>query len=155
MAPIAPSTRSSQRKEKRAWPGVPNRYSTISRSRVMRPKSKATVVVDFSAMPAASSTPIDRSVMAASVVSGSISDTAPTNVVLPTPNPPETMIFADTTAGGWSKGTDTVTDPLQYLPRGKSLHPQRIVMHGHQSLGHEVADEHARDADGHLQAVGY
>ena len=31
-------------KSKRSWPGVPNRYSTSSRSMVMRPKSIATVV---------------------------------------------------------------------------------------------------------------
>src|ERR687887_459911 len=120
----------------------------------MRPKSKATVVVDFSPVPATSSTPIARSVMAASVVSGSISDTAPTNVVLPTPKPPDTTIFADTAAGGWSKRTDTVTDPLQYLPGGNAPRPQRVVMHGHETLGRQVADQHPRDADGQFQAVG-
>lgn len=34
----------------------------------------------------------------ASVVSGVISDTDPTNVVLPTPNPPATTIFTDVIA---------------------------------------------------------
>src|SRR5258705_9654843 len=40
--------------------------------------------------------------MTASVVNGTISDTAPTNVVLPTPNPPATTIFAEVVerAGG-------------------------------------------------------
>ncbi len=39
--------------------------------------------------------PSDASVMTASVVSGMISDTEPTNVVLPTPNPPATTIFVE------------------------------------------------------------
>ncbi len=37
--------------------------------------------------------------MTASVVNGMISDTAPTNVVLPTPNPPATTIFAEVSPG--------------------------------------------------------
>jgi hypothetical protein len=40
--------------------------------------------------------------MTASVVSGVISDTEPTNVVLPTPNPPATTIFTDVMAEGSS-----------------------------------------------------
>jgi hypothetical protein len=41
-------------------------------------------------------------VITASVVSGVISDTEPTNVVLPTPNPPATTIFTDVMAAGAS-----------------------------------------------------
>src|SRR6185312_526347 len=44
-APIAPRTRSSHMNQNRRCPGVPNRYSTKSSARVMRPKSMATVVV--------------------------------------------------------------------------------------------------------------
>ena len=36
--------------------------------------------------------------MTASVVSGAISETAPTSVVLPTPNPPAMTIFAEVVA---------------------------------------------------------
>ncbi len=43
--------------------------------------------------------PADASVITASVVSGRISDTAPTNVVFPTPNPPATTIFVDVRPG--------------------------------------------------------
>ena len=47
---------------------------------------------------AKSSTPALASVITASVASGTISDTDPTNVVLPTPNPPATTIFAEMVA---------------------------------------------------------
>jgi hypothetical protein len=62
----------------------------------MRPKSIATVVVFFNGVAANPSRPRDALVTIASVRSGMISDTAPTNVVLPAPNPPEmTILVAD------------------------------------------------------------
>src|SRR4051794_21392296 len=61
----------------------------------MRPKSMATVVVVLSPVGVRSSMPAEADVMTASVRSGLISDTAPTNVVLPTPKPPATTIFAE------------------------------------------------------------
>ena len=81
--------------QKRSWPGVPKRYRIRSWSRVMRPKSMATVVVVLSPVWVRSSMPADADVMTASVRSGLISETAPTNVVLPTPKPPATTIFAE------------------------------------------------------------
>jgi len=45
-----------------------------------------------------SSTSVDATVMTASVVSGVISDTEPTNVVFPTPKPPATTIFTEVIA---------------------------------------------------------
>jgi len=59
----------------------------------MRPKSIATVVVDFSRTPARSSTCADASVSGSSVCSGVISETESMRVVLPTPNGPATRIF--------------------------------------------------------------
>src|SRR4051812_17733082 len=61
----------------------------------MRPKSMATVVVVLSPVWVRSSMPALADVMTASVRSGLISETAPTNVVLPTPKPPATTIFAE------------------------------------------------------------
>src|SRR5687767_11310090 len=61
----------------------------------MRPKSMATVVVFFCWTLEMLSTPSDTSVTRASVRSGSISETAPTKVVFPTPNPPATTIFVE------------------------------------------------------------
>src|SRR5918994_604214 len=66
-----------------------------SSSRVMRPKSMATVVVVLSPVWVRSSMPAEAEVMMASVRRGLISETAPTNVVLPTPKPPATTIFAE------------------------------------------------------------
>src|SRR5688572_19482455 len=82
----------------RSWPGVPNRYSFSVESMVTQPKSIATVVVVLPTRMPGSSTPTDSMVITASVVSGSISEMAPTVVVLPTPKPPATTIF--TGSGG-------------------------------------------------------
>src|SRR6516165_5731126 len=103
---MAPWIRSSHMNQNLCWPGVPNMYSTRSFSRVMRPKSIATVVVVLSGTCDRSSTSVLATVMTASVVRGVISDTEPTNVVLPTPNPPATTILTDVMAGasvlGWA-----------------------------------------------------
>src|SRR3954447_27068802 len=96
--PSAPSTMSSHMKPKRSCPGVPNRYSFRVGSTVMQPKSIATVVVVLRGVWLRSSTPAATSVMAASVVSGSISEMEPTAVVLPTPKPPAITIL--TASGG-------------------------------------------------------
>src|SRR5262245_15661459 len=96
--PTAPSTMSSHMKPNRSCPGVPNRYSFSVGSMVMQPKSIATVVVVLRGVCVRSSTPAATSVMAASVVSGSISEMEPTAVVLPTPKPP--AITSLTGSGG-------------------------------------------------------
>src|SRR4051794_14001598 len=80
----------------------------------MRPKSSVTVVVVLAFTSLVSSTPIETEVISASVISGSISDIEPTNVVLPTPKPPLITIF---TAIGMvperlSERLDMVSDPL-------------------------------------------
>ncbi|RAO04504.1 hypothetical protein GAR05_00638 [Micromonospora saelicesensis] len=63
---------------------------------VIRPKSMATVVVSLPGTFDGSSMPTPAAVINASVVRGVISEIAPTSVVLPTPKPPATTIFADT-----------------------------------------------------------
>jgi hypothetical protein len=75
---------------------------------VTQPKSIATVVVVFADDGPGSSTPTDTAVISASVVSGAISEIAPTVVVLPTPKPPATMIF--TGMGGESGDRTESTD---------------------------------------------
>ncbi|BFO20078.1 hypothetical protein SHKM778_64660 [Streptomyces sp. KM77-8] len=64
----------------------------------------ATVVAVLEAEPKLSSTPTPAWVMVSSVVSGLISLTEPTMVVLPTPNPPTITIFTAACAvcGSWS-----------------------------------------------------
>src|SRR5690348_9191424 len=105
----------------------------------MRPKSSATVVVVLFATAEVSSMPIDRSVISASVTSGSISEIAPTKVVLPTPKPPLMTIF--TATGGSEAGSlerpYTIPDPFDQCD-GKLadlfLDPQVAV-------GHQVGDD--------------
>ncbi len=62
----------------------------------MRPKSIATVVVPLPGVASRPSTPAEAVVTMASVRNGMISETAPTNVVLPAPNPPAMTILVDT-----------------------------------------------------------
>src|SRR6478609_3882122 len=69
-----------------------------SSSRVMRPKSMATVVVVLPETWLRSAMPAEAEVMTASVRRGLISETAPTSVVLPTPKPPATTILAEVVA---------------------------------------------------------
>ena len=58
----------------------------------------ATVVVVLFGTWDRSSTPVLAAVITASVVSGVISETDPTKVVLPTPKPPATTILTDVIA---------------------------------------------------------
>src|SRR3954453_12153991 len=71
-----------------------------SRSRLTRPKSIATVVVVLPGVADRSSTSVLAEVITASVVSGTISETDPTNVVFPTPKPPPTMILTEVMLAG-------------------------------------------------------
>src|SRR5690348_17714120 len=85
---------------------------------LIRPKSMATVVVILPGTCRLSSTPSPAEVMMASVVSGVISETEPTSVVFPTPNPPAMTIFADVTRpaigrGAMSEPAKSTQHPLQ------------------------------------------
>src|SRR6478752_1192142 len=82
----------------------------MSGPRVIRPKSIATVVPVFVVTGPGKSMPTLSTVMSASVVSGSISEMVPMNVVLPTAYPPATTIFIDT---GSSESTDTVQQAFE------------------------------------------
>src|SRR3954468_8907672 len=95
-------------------------------SLVTPPKSMAPLVAALWVPEPASSPPTDSEVIGASVVSGLISERAPTVVVLPTPNPPELRIFtgiggargldqgapAGPALGMVSEGSDTVDQPF-------------------------------------------
>src|SRR5215467_4945403 len=94
--------------QKRCCPGVPNRYRISPASKVSRPKSIATVVVFLSGVWDRSSTPSLAEVITASVVSGVISDTEPTKVVLPTPKPPATTIFTEVIAASAASAAATL-----------------------------------------------
>src|SRR5215813_9472384 len=151
--------RSSHMNQNRCWPGVPNRYSTRPASSVTRPKSIATVVVVLSGVWDRSSTPSLTEVMTASVVSGVISETEPTNVVLPAPKPPATTILTDVTA------TSEAT-PFAALELAKSTkHPFKKVeiwpalrvvglVDPDQALHRHVPDQDASDPERHSQDRG-
>src|SRR3954466_15952786 len=113
---------------------------------VTQPKSIAIVVVVFPDAGPGSSTPTDSMVISASVVSGEISEIAPTVVVFPTPNPPATMILTGTggALGRGSFGTRAV-------PTMRSGYGSKSTNHSHDGLGvGEVAGQHVdiQDAGG-------
>src|SRR3954468_8606541 len=119
-----------------------------SRSRLTRPKSIATVVVVLSGVDDRSSTSVLAWVITASVVSGMISETDPTNVVFPTPKPPPTMIFTEVMPGE-APGLELAKsneNPFQHLEVGLPL-GEGGLMHAHQAFVCHVRDEHARDAE--------
>src|SRR3954447_14084674 len=118
--------------------------------KVMRPKSSAAVVSTLSGVSVATSTPTPTSVMAASVVSGSISEIEPTVVVLPTPKPPAMTTLSAMGAGARSEATDTLQQSFEHTDalvedgaRGRA--------DGEDAFTGEVADQHAHDTDGHLE----
>src|SRR3954463_6629065 len=78
-----------------------------------------------------SSTPTDSMVISASVVSGEISEMAPTVVVFPTPNPPATMIFTGT--GG--AALDRCSFGTRAVPTMRSGYGSKSTDHSHDGLG--------------------
>src|ERR1700756_1693776 len=117
----------------------------------MRPKSIATVVVFLNGVPLSSSTPTDSSVMIASVRSGMISETAPTKVVLPAPNPPAITILVDATVRVLERAEATQR-PSDQLP---ALFHRRAVIKGRehpQMPGpHHIGHQNPRDTEGHVE----
>src|SRR5579875_22187 len=159
---MAPWIRSSHMNQNRCWPGVPNRYRTRSLSSVIRPKSIATVVVDLSGTCDRSSTSVLATVITASVVSGVISDTEPTNVVLPTPNPPATTILTDVMAGasvlGWATLdlTESTEHPFEQMEVWTSLRVVALV-YPDETVSAHVGDEdpgHAERQPQHRRHLG-
>src|SRR5437016_4871773 len=116
----------------------------------MRPKSMATVVVPLPGTFDGSSMPTPAAVITASVVSGVISETAPTRVVLPTPNPPATTIFADLIVDvgcrRWLEPAKSTEHPFQQFHAIVVLTLRHIVQ-GEQPVGHHVRDEHPGHAE--------
>src|SRR6201994_4379852 len=116
----------------------------------MRPKSMATVVVPLPGTFDASSTSWPAEVITASVVSGSISETAPTRVVLPTPKPPATTIFAEVISLGCVPARSELGKSTQHP--FQQIHPLRETFLGsgavqrQQSVGDHVGDEYPGDA---------
>src|SRR3982751_6502774 len=156
-APRAPCARSCHMKPNRSWPGVPNRYSLRLSSMVMQPKSSATVVDVLAGTSPVRSIWAATEVIAASVVSGRISEIEDTAVVLPTPKPPAMTIFTGTggpRAPGCARGcgsadgfksTDHPLDQVAVVRREARPHHHDVPVRG------EVGDEYPGDADVQLQ----
>src|SRR4051794_31565259 len=108
----------------------------------MRPKSIATVVDVLSTAVPTSSMPMLRSVIAASVLRGAISEIEATKVVFPTAKPPAMMIFTgigttSSDAMGTSERGETIEDPFEESSIGTA------TFVGHANVGHQqaLADE--------------
>src|SRR5688500_18456691 len=111
----------------------------------------ATVVVVLSPVWVRSSMPALADVITASVRSGLISETAATNVVLPTPKPPATTIFAEVVARPPSELAKSTEHPFEQRHRRCAtvvLVAARLV-NGHQSGVGEVRHEDPRHTQGH------
>src|SRR3954470_3991074 len=129
---------------------------------LMRPKSIATVVVVLPGTCRLSSTPTPAEVMMASVVSGVISETDPTSVVFPTPNPPAITIFADVTRPAvgrraMSEPAKSTQHPFQQFRThriGLILQRCRLVDRHQAVMGH-VGDDHSSYSERELHACGY
>src|SRR3954467_12997930 len=128
---------------------------------LIRPKSIATVVVVLPGTCRVSSTPTPAEVMIASVVNGVISETEPTSVVLPTPNPPAMTIFADVTRpvderwGVMSEPPKSTQHPLQQFRSHRVVVVERRrLVDGDQSVRRHVRDQHSRDTERQLHTCG-
>src|SRR6266568_2333102 len=129
-------------------------------SKVTRPKSMATVVVVLSGTCDKSSTPALAAVITASVVSGVISETDPTKVVLPTPKPPATTIFTDVIAdspmlprGGLELAKST-EHPFEQVKVRAALSVIKLV-NPDQPLHRHIGEKDSGDTQGHPENCGY
>src|SRR5689334_16744215 len=81
-----------------------------------------------------SSTPTPSMVISASVVSGEISEIAPTVVVLPTPKPPATMILTGT-GGAVRAGGPASAAGTRAVPTMRSGNGSKSTDHSQDGLG--------------------
>src|SRR5690349_10316214 len=125
---------------------------------LIRPKSIATVVVSLPGTCRVSSTPTPAEVITASVVNGVISETEPTSVVLPTPNPPAITILADVTRPEAGRGVmleppKSTEHPLQQFCAHRLVFVQRgRFMYRDQAVLRHIGDEHPGHTQGEMQS---
>src|SRR5215472_4178628 len=154
-APSAPSASSSHMNQNLCWPGVPNRYTTRSSRTVIRPKSMATVVVDFASTPSSASNWTLGSLRVSSVRSGLISLTELTRVVLPAPKPPAMRILIDTglsVSTSRSEPAESISNILEQLGVGDPS-PRRLTNCDQSVLAH-VRYEYSNDAEREVEVRG-
>src|ERR1700749_3276180 len=97
------------------------------------------------------STPVEASVSIASVRRGMISETAPTNVVLPAPNPPAMTIFVE----AWFSESECFKATQGPSYQFVALIPRRTLgqrpVHPKVTRQHQIAHQDARDAQRQIQ----
>src|SRR3954452_5494693 len=131
----------------------------------MRPKSKATVVVVFDWTNEASSIPTPAWVIVSSVLSGRISLTDWTIVVLPTPKPPTITILRPSLAlarsGSRTSARSEVLECNEHLLQRFGLRQPSVVGAGRMRRARgdlagveEVAEQDLDHADGQSQVRG-
>src|SRR5689334_18946674 len=107
--------------------------------------------------------PALASVMTASVVSGGISLTAPTNVVLPTPKPPAMTIFTDNGAAaargaGGGAASDGAEAIEHLLEKGRVRTRAGAVggrdVHVEEAVGEHVGEQNARHPERQVRVRG-
>src|SRR5690606_37879817 len=96
---------------------------------------------------ATSSISLLASVITASVVNGKISETAPTNVVLPTPNPPATTIFVEVGTPSRLEPAKSTEHPFQQSEVRLARLKLRLV-HLKQPFGRHVGDQDPGHTEG-------
>src|SRR3954464_15925910 len=107
----------------------------------------ATVVVAFVGTAARSSTPSDSLVTSGSERRGTISETEPTRVVLPTPKPPATTIFGEAAVRlrlESTESTESHSEKVEAFVVGGVLGQRRL--HVHVALLDQVTQQHAGHA---------
>jgi hypothetical protein len=92
--------------------------------------------------------------MTASVVSGVISETAPTKVVLPTPKPPATTIFTEVIAASAASAAASLELPKSTEYPFKQVHIRAALfvinlVDPDQSIHRHIADEDTSNPEGH------
>src|SRR5262245_43724315 len=122
----------------------------------------ATVVVVLPGTCRVSSTPTPAEVMIASVVSGVISETEPTSVVLPTPKPPAMTIFADVTRPdgmrAMSEPPKSTQHPFQQFRTDRVIAvaiERRRLVNRHEPVGRHVGDDHSGHPERQLHPGRY
>src|SRR6201995_1929974 len=119
----------------------------------------ATVVVLLSGTCDRSSTSVLAMVIMASVVSGVISETEPTNVVLPTPKPPATTILTEVMAAGapWGAPTLDLTESTKHPFEQIEIRPALGILplvDANQPIGTHLRDKNPSHAQRQPQDSG-
>src|ERR1700761_6454023 len=137
--------------QKRSCPGTPNRYSISCSLMVIRPKSRATVVVFLSGSPARLSRPTLAALSGSSVSSGRTSLIALTRVVFPAPKPPATRILCAVSGkAGGSEGTEAIEYLLEHVVVG-ALSGRALPDHADAAEQNQLAQQPPDHADGQRQ----